>query len=786
MAPLFRSAVRELRFQSGGRRRIRRGLAAVFCLVALTAEARYAGRPVVEALHDLEAKGLRLIYSNDVVRPDMIVRTEPRATEPRHILDELLREQHLRATDGPHGSILIVRDRDRSAARTTAVDPRTSMPVAIDQITVTPSRFTIYASQPERRQFLSREEVRSVPHFSDDLYRAIARIPGTAGQDVSARFNIRGGKEDEVEVLIDGAEVYDPFHVRDLFRAFSTIDSEAVGAVDVLTGGFPAQYGGRMSGVIDITSLTPSEPRHTEIGVSLLNTRLLSSGLFDRGRAEWLLSFRRGYLHELLKLVNPDDTDTINPNYYDLMGKVQTSLDDRNVVSANVLLSRDTMRLRETEGNAKATDHDEYVWLNLRSAVNPRLFTQNVASLGKTHSTRIGSLRLFNGGVNADVDDHRSFQSIAWKNDSSFDLSDRNVLKGGITAKRIRAAYDYGSDGVILNSLLHVNEPPITLHQRAALRPSGSDVAVYVADRFGAGTRIVIEAGLRADRQSYAPDGTHLAPRINAVLALGPRAALRVAWGRFYQPQGVQELHVQDGEIAFAPAERADHALAGIEADLGRGFTARGEIYDKHFSDLRPRFENLFDRVVLFPEVQADRLRIAPRKGSARGGELLLRKESESRLGGWISYARASVRDEFDGREVPRSWDQRDTITFNLNWRPHALWNVDVAGVYHSGWPTTVVEGRLVDGVFHTVLGPLNTDRLPAYRRLDVRASRRMPTAHGGFSFFVELFNALGINNVTRVSGYSFTLTPGGAIIGQRITESVIGVVPSFGVTYEF
>ena len=84
-----------------------------------------------------------------------------------------------------------------------------------------------------------------------------------------------------------------------------------------------------------------------------------------------------------------------------------------------------------------------------------------------------------------------------------------------------------------------------------------------------------------------------------------------------------------------------------------------------------------------------------------------------------------------------------------------------MAGVYHSGWPTTVVEGKLVGGVFHTVLGPLNSERLPAYRRVDVRASRNIQTSRGGFSFFVELFNALGIQNVTGVDGYHFTVTAG-------------------------
>src|SRR5205809_724732 len=103
-------------------------------LIAATAQAHYAGRPLIDALHDLESKGLHLIYSNDVVRPEMMVRAEPRAAEPRGILDELLREQHLRATDGPQGSIVIVRQ--GAAARGSAARPGagapTQMPVAID------------------------------------------------------------------------------------------------------------------------------------------------------------------------------------------------------------------------------------------------------------------------------------------------------------------------------------------------------------------------------------------------------------------------------------------------------------------------------------------------------------------------------------------------------------------------------------------------------------------------------------------------------------------------------
>src|SRR5258708_6853361 len=87
-------------------------IALAVCLLAISASAssRYTGRPLAEALRDLETKGLRLIYSNDVVRPEMIVGSDPRSTDPRRILDELLREHHLHATNGPRGSIVIVRD----------------------------------------------------------------------------------------------------------------------------------------------------------------------------------------------------------------------------------------------------------------------------------------------------------------------------------------------------------------------------------------------------------------------------------------------------------------------------------------------------------------------------------------------------------------------------------------------------------------------------------------------------------------------------------------------------
>jgi hypothetical protein len=653
---------------------------------------------------------------------------------------------------------------------------------------VTPSRFAIFTSEPEGRQFLSRDEVRTVPHLGDDVYRAFDRLPGITGLDVSARFNIRGGQEDETQVLIDGAEIYDPFHVRDLYRAFSTIDAEAIGAVDVLTGGFPLQYGGRMSGVIDISSLKPEARRHTELGIGILNQRILTSGTFHNGSSEYLLSFRRGYLHELLKLIDKNN-DGINPSYYDLLGKVETTLNDRTVVSADVFVSGDALKIREDGGQAHGSYSDRYAWVNLRNALSPKLFAQTVASFGRIATHRIGDYGSFDSEDEGVINDDHAFDFIALRNDTSWDVSDRNVLKAGLSAKRLRARYDYDGHSIIRVSLLHVNDGIQTIDRDASVRANGNDVAAYASDRIAVTPHLVVEAGARVDTQSYAPDGTHVAPRINAAYAFGAHATLRASWGRFYQAQGINELQVEDGVTNFLRAERADHSVLGAEYDFGRGYSARAEVYEKRFTQLRPRFENIFDRVVIFPELHGDRLRIDALSGRARGGELLFRKTGTP-VSGWISYARASAHDVLEGASgstiVPRAWDQRDTATFNLDYRLGARWNFDMAGVYHSGWPTTPVNGVIVNNVFHTVLGRYNSGRLPAYRRVDLRASHTIDTSRGGLSFFVELFNVFGIRNVSGVDGYSFNFDSRGNLVGHRHNEVILGVVPSFGITYSF
>lgn len=507
---------------------------------------------------------------------------------------------------------------------------------------------------------------------------------------------------------------------------------------------------------------------------------MLSQGTFREGRGSWLLSARRGYLREVLELI--DDEPNIDPRYYDTLGKVQWTLGSRGVVSAHLLLAQDKLRLREPGAEAHARHRDQYVWVNARGAVTPRLYAQSVLSFATLSRRREGTYAAPTGSERGALDDRRDARIASWKNDVTFDVSPRHMLRAGLTAKSFAASYDYEGSAHLAFSLYELGAPPRDIRHSVHVDPSGHELSAYVADRFRISDRVALEAGLRVAMESHTPDGVHFDPRVQIAWAPLDSTAVRVAWAVIHQPQRIDELQVEDGVSAFGVTQKSIHRVASVEHRFRGGMHARLELYDKSIRDPLPRYENLYDTLPLFPELRADRVRIAPRGGRARGTELLLRSDATRPVSAWLSYSRANVTDDFGDGEIPRAWDQRHASTFSVNYRRGDAWNFNVAGTWHSGWPTTPVVARFVNGNVVSTIGQRSSARLPSYRRVDLRATRSFRR----IDFFLELFNVLNQSNVTRVDYFRFDVASDGTVASTPITESILGIIPSFGVTWRF
>ena len=197
-----------------------------------TSQAR-SRRGFARALATLNAQGYRIVYSNALVQPSMTLREAPRSTRIGELLREILAPWKLRAVQASNGDWLIATD---DTATTTSGDIVDDHSESIETIDVTASRVRL-ATSGTSETFLNREDVQRMPHLADDAVRMLKVLPGVTGGDFSAALNIRGDKREEALLIIDGAEIHNAFHFRDLDGAMSVLDTNLVQGIDFITGG---------------------------------------------------------------------------------------------------------------------------------------------------------------------------------------------------------------------------------------------------------------------------------------------------------------------------------------------------------------------------------------------------------------------------------------------------------------------------------------------------------------------------------------------------------------------
>jgi hypothetical protein len=687
----------------------------------------------------------------------------------------------------------LVTETERTGELTIELTPQ---PRFLRELVVTPSQYSLHSREAEPRQHLDRDQVQQLPHLSDDLFRIIHRLPGAAAGDFSATFGVRGGGRDEVMFILDGLQIYEPFHLRDFFHVLSIIDSEAVNEVELLTGGYPAEYGDRMSGVVNVTSTTPLGRRRS-VGVSSSNARFLvegSSSVKD-GSTTWMVSARQGYLDLLFDQMERADREIdffTSPDFYDLFASLRRPVGEGSMLAVSLLGSYDWLRFTadDSSESIRGEEWSWYLWANLESQVTSRLTARTMISATRIEHA-IEGFSVNEGESSTETSGDRALAVSGFKQDWTFEPSRRHLLRWGVDARRVSASYDYQSFIRIDDPLFIGVGPPVEKAHLARLDPSGWQLSLYTADRFQLSQRIIAEAGARWDRQTWTPGDNQLSPRLNLVWQLKKHGTLRFAWGRYAQSQGVHELQVEDGVNLFFPAQWAEHRVVSLESPLSSEIDLRIEAYQKIMTDLRPRYENLFEPYEILPAGEADRVRIAPDRAEACGIEVGLKGTHDS-WSWWASYTLSSAEDLIDGVWQARRWDQRHTLSFSVNWQPRERWNLNLAGTFHSGWPLTPLYGQWQqqpDGEWTAsgVLGPRNSERYPPYRRLDLRISRHFQLQRGSLRLFVEVINLLDRDNSHSIEDISIVAyEPGGPIEVVTDHDEWFPILPSIGVSWIF
>jgi hypothetical protein len=744
---------------------------------------QYAGLTLEQALQRLTALGLNIVYSSAQIQPEMGVSREPDATDPRVILDEIIAPYGLAVVEVAGGALMLVRSDAPSAAQSAPVAVQ-ALPTALDEVVVSASYYRLAIEAGPPAALLTAGDIDMLPEIGGDPIRAVARLPGVARQDFSSKPHMRGGVADETLVRFDDLRLYNPYHLKDFQNLFSTVDPSVISRLNVYSAGFPVTYGDRLSGVIDIAPFRPERLLQGRLDVGFFNVGgMLAGQPQDRG-TDWIVSARRGTLDLVLEATAPD---LGRPRYLDLYGHLGHRLSDTLAISGNVLVSEDDLTIFDSdqEEEASADYRDEYYWLRFDLGDPERAGGKLLAAHTRLTSERIGSADL-PGVARGSLTDRRNFRIDSIQAEGWWPLAGGSRLQAGAEWRGLRGRYDY-QDTAEFDLLFLIPGAPTepTRERQLAVSPAGDQYGAYVNWRVAPIEAVTADLGLRWDKETLSgEDSSQFSPRLGLLWQLDQRTRLRASWGRFFQAQGVDELQVSDGESQFFAAQRADHVVAGIERSLGQGFDLRLEAYRKTYDRLRPRYENLFDTLVVLPELKPDRARILPRGAKAEGAELSLGFEDGSGLGGWLSYSWSTVTDFLQGDHVRRNWDQAHYLSAGISRRGKA-WEWSLAGAWHSGWPTTDIELATTEPIPLVAAGPRNARKLGSYARLDARVARRYV-----FGDTSELTVYLEISNLTNRHNdccVEYQIEPqDGVTLLDVSTRATLPLIPSLGFSWQF
>ena len=644
-------------------------------------------------------------------------------------------------------------------------------------------------------QKLSVNEVKDLPVLfgEKDILKTIQLLPGVqSAGDGNSGFYVRGGGTDQNLILLDEATVYNPSH---LLGFFSTFNSDAIKDVTLYKGAMPAEYGGRLSSVLDVKMNDGNDREyHASGGIGLISSRLEAEGPIEKNNGSFIVSARRTYADLFLKLSKDTNTNRNSLYFYDINAKANYKLGAKDHIYLSGYFGKDNLGFGNTFGLNYGNTTATFRWNHI---LTDKLFSNTSLIYSKYNYNITLNSGNNNIGITSYISDYH------FKEDLQYYLNSGNKINFGIDV------IDHTTSPGVITASQSSSFNPITVQNKHAL-----ESAAYISHDLSVSDNINVNYGLRAglftvmgpgtfytyddagntiDSSVYA-DGKavksyfNLEPRFSMSYRLNNANSLKISYTRT-----TQNLHLLSNSTSANPTdiwipssnnvkpEIADQVSFGYYRNFGEKYEFSSEVY---YRDMQNQIDYKNGAQLRANENVESQLLFG--KGRSYGLELYVKKKA-GKLNGWISYTLSKTERQFPTVNSDSWYPANQDRTHNLSvvgiYKLNKKWTLSADFVYYTGNAVTWPSGKYeINGQPTFIYTKRNGYRMPAYNRLDLGATLQgKKTKKFDSNWNFSLYNAYGRENAYSIG---FQQDPGDPSKTQAIQYALFRWVPS--ITYNF
>lgn len=629
-----------------------------------------------------------------------------------------------------------------------------------------------------------------------DVIKTLQLMPGVKSEsDASSGFQVRGGESSQNLILLDGATINNAGH---LLGFFSTFNSDILRDVTLYKGQMPAQYGGRISSVLDLNTINgDNENFHGDGSLGLLASKLCLQGPIQKGKSSFYISGRRTYLDLFLKAT--DDYKNTTLYFYDVNAKVNFNFGKHDNLMLSVFNDQDVLGIKNLTNMKWGSTVVNSRWshrfnddLDLNSNLSySHYITENWMDVMEVDNSYTGK-----------IDQYALNENLKYTPDSvqTFSFGLQSTFYDVISAEWKMAARDEKEERYAWENHFWANDEWQATKRLSLL--GGCRLAVFSvlggAPYYSlAADGTIADTVSNASRSSFVKTYLSVEPRLSANYKLTSHQSVKAAYSRTSQnihsiKEGITSMPMDRYTLStnLIEPETADQFSVGYAATIANKEKEQKDAYEVQVEAYYKKMHHILDYrdgVTSTTDIEIDRLLLAG-QGISYGVELNLKK-NHGRLTGWISYTLSKTETQIDGINngnwYTSSNDRRHNVDIVLIYALSKKWDFSASWIFNSGQAMSIPTAKYeINGTTLYYYSGKNNYRAPDYHRLDLSATWHLKK-HNRWEHELSfgLYNAYGRYNPFMISFEDDE----NSITGTKATQtSLFSFVPSISYRFKF